>query len=54
MIYFFKPICKKSKNKHSSNFYMCFSIPLDLSLTILKYIYIYIYTPDEIQGQSKG
>ena len=41
------------KQEHSPNFFICFSKPLDLSLTKFKKK-IKIYTPDEIQGQSKS
>ena len=36
-----------------SQFFICFSKPLDLSLIRFKKK-IKIYTPDKIQGQSKG
>ena len=51
--FFFNPICEKTRNNHLLIFLVCFSKPLDLSLTnFLKKIKI--YSPDEIQGQSKG
>ena len=49
---FFNPIVKKQEIA-LSQFFICFSKPLDLSLIRFKKK-IKIYTPDEIQGQSKG
>ena len=48
---FFNPICKKKQEISLLNFFICFSKPLDLSLT--KFKKKSKYTPDEIQGQSK-
>ena len=50
-LFFFNQFYGKTRNNTLLVFFICFSKHLDLSLTKLKKN---IYTPDEIQGQSKG